>query len=238
MQRLRKGAALNFSSLSIDACQKGGRWISQPNKNVTGSWCYPLPSTLVIRQEIPIFFEGNRHRCMKDQIKAAQPLPNDLHLNNLVILEFPLSKPSGCGSMREVSGITARLYMHFSSLFPSLTLFSCSWLYLKDCAPAQAFLHNNSSTLEAAYSSPWASVWGKKQRDEKEQTVELFVPIRTGMESWSHGFCHHWEIVDMINAASGLAASMGTTAFLQPTLTSSLPLWRWTVLCLKNNCHV
>lgn len=120
--------------------------------------------------------------------------------------------------------------------FPFLTLFSCSWLYLQDCASAQACLLNNSSTLEGAYSSPWASVWGKKQRDGKEQALELFLPMRMGTESQSHGFCHHREIVGMVNGASGVAAPVGTTAFLPHTYTSSLPLWRWTELHLKNKC--
>lgn len=141
-QRLREGAALDFSSISTDPCPKAGRWISG-----RGTWCYPLSSTLAIRQEIPILFEGNRHRCKKAQIQTAQLLPNDLHLDNLVNLESPRSKCSGYRSMKEVSGITVRLYTNFSSLFPSLTLFSCSWLYLKDCASAQACLPNNSSTL-------------------------------------------------------------------------------------------
>lgn len=122
--------------------------------------------------------------------------------------------------------------------FPLLILFSCSWLYLKDRASAQVCFHNNSSLLEASYSSLWAIVWGKKQKDGKEQTLERFLPIRSGMESWSHGFCYYWEIAGMINGDSGVAASVGTTAFLHNTFTSSLPLWRWAELHFKNNCHV
>lgn len=129
--------------------------------------------------------------------------------------------------MKEVSDITVRIYRYLflPSLFPSLNLFTYSWLGLRDPASAHTCLHNASSTLEVAYSSPRAIARVKKQKKEKEQASGLLLPVRTGVESWSHGSCHTrpgwvWWIL-----LSGVAASIGPTAFLPHALTPSLPLW-------------
>lgn len=83
-QRLRKGAAREFSSISTDPCSKG--W--QVNVTAESKWPRYLVLPFVFNSghqaRNSYTFLGNRHRCTKAQVQTAQLLPNDLHLNNLV----------------------------------------------------------------------------------------------------------------------------------------------------------